>query len=297
MVSGPVAASLGELARERWRALGEDNVPPIGRSVDDLWPSDVEPDLEDVDVAISRTVPEFDSQAAIRECEALFLDTIAAARQSIYIESQYVTSERLGAALATRLREADGPEVLIVAPRECEGWLERQTMGAFRERVFRQLTAADLHNRLRLVYPSASRAHDIVTFVHSKVTIVDDRLVRIGSANVSRRSMGMDTECDLTVDVGSDPSLQAGIRRIRNRLLGEHLGLTEDEVGRAVEREGSLRAVVDSRADADRTLIRIEVAADAETSTPAALQAVADPEEPEQFAAWSSDQDNRSEFG
>ena len=73
-------------------------------------------------------------------------------------------------------------------------------MGAFRDDVFRQLIAADTHKRLRLVYPAASRAQHVPTFVHSKVMIVDDELVRIGSANFSRRSMGVDTECDLAVE-------------------------------------------------------------------------------------------------
>ena len=48
MVSGPVAASLGELARDRWRALGAEGLPPVVRSSEDLWPDDIEPDLEGV---------------------------------------------------------------------------------------------------------------------------------------------------------------------------------------------------------------------------------------------------------
>ena len=66
------------------------------------------------------------------------------------------------------------------------------------------MIAADTYGRLRLVYPAASRAQDVPTFIHSKVMIVDDELVRIGSANFSRRSMGVDTECDLAVEAGGD---------------------------------------------------------------------------------------------
>ena len=40
--------------------------------------------------------------------------------------------------------------------------------------------------------------------------IVDDALARIGSANFSHRSMGMDTECDLAVDAGGDPARARG---------------------------------------------------------------------------------------
>ncbi len=64
MVDGPVAASLGVLARDRWRALGEERMPPVASSADDLWPSDVTPDLTDVDVAIARTLPASETQPA-----------------------------------------------------------------------------------------------------------------------------------------------------------------------------------------------------------------------------------------
>ena len=279
MVSGPVARTLGLLARDRWRALGESHLPPPGWRGRDLWPTDVEPDLDEVHVAIARTMPGTDVEPPIRECETLFLDSIARARRSIYIESQYFTNEGIADALAARLHERNGPEVIVVAPRECQGWLERNTMGAFRDSVCRQLLAADAHRRLRLVYPAASRAQRVPTFVHSKVMIVDDALLRIGSANISRRSMGVDSECDLALDSGGDARVRAGIRTIRARLLAEHLGRAADDVARDIERAGSLRAIIDANASADHTLVPIELPA-SKTPLPEALRAAADPDEP-----------------
>ena len=223
MLSGPAAARLGALVRDRWRAVGEEPRPPLAGAVTDPWPKDVEPDFVDAAVAIARTLPASERGPGVRECERLFLDSIAAARQAIYVESQYFTNDVLGAALGERLRERDGPEVIAVVPRECEGWLERKTMGALRDGVLRQLVAADRYGRLRLVYPAASQAGGVPTFVHSKVMIVDDVLARIGSANFSRRSMGVDTECDVAVDAGADPGARHGIRRVRDRLVAEHL--------------------------------------------------------------------------
>ena len=158
-------------------------------------------------------------------------------------------------------------------------------MGAFRDAVFRQLIAADTHRRLRIVYPAASRAQNVPIFVHSKVMIVDDELVRIGSANFSRRSMGVDTECDLAVDAGGDSRVREGIRRIRDRLLAEHLALPVDVVARDTERAGSLRALVDSRESAEHTLVRVELEAGDEAPPPEALRAAADPDEPIGFGA------------
>jgi phospholipase D1/2 len=143
MATGPLALALGTLARDRWRAIGERRLPPLRASSNDLWPSEVEPDLTDVNVAIARTVPEIEGQPAVRECESLFLDSIARAKQAIYIESQYFTNDTLAEALAARLREPDGPEIVIVSPKECHGWVEQNTMGVFRDRVFRLMIAAE----------------------------------------------------------------------------------------------------------------------------------------------------------
>ena len=280
MVTGPAAASLGVLSRDRWRSTGYDHLPPMGTASRDLWPSDVTPDLTDVDVAISRTMPASDGQPAIRECEALFHDSIARAKRSIYIENQYFTDDTLADALAARLTEPDGPEVVVVVPKECHGWLERQTMGAFRDVAFRRLTDADTSGRLRLVYPIASRAHDVPTFIHSKVMIVDDELVRIGSANFARRSMGMDSECDLAVEAGGDAQARAGVRRIRDRLVAEHLGLAVDAVSVEVERTGSLCALIDAHQGADRTLLPVEPVTDQAAEPSTVLRATVDPGEP-----------------
>jgi phospholipase D1/2 len=282
MVSGPAAARLGELARERWRTSQNGGRLPPQRAagLEDPWPADAEPDLRNVEVAIARTQPEFCAQPAARECETLLLDAIGAAQRSLYIESQYFTSDTVAQALAARLAEPEGPEVVVVVPRECHGWLERNTMGVFREEVFRRLAAADRHDRLRLVYPMASRGRDLPTFIHSKVLVADDTVLRIGSANFARRSMAMDTECDLALDGESDSVVREGIRRIRDRLIGEHLGLAGEAVTRGVAEAGSLRAFVDGRGGADRALVRIDVASLGDASVPEAVRAAADPDGP-----------------
>ena len=158
-------------------------------------------------------------------------------------------------------------------------------MGAFRDGVFRQLIAADTHRRLRIVYPAAARAQNVPTFVHSKVMIVDDELVRIGSANFSRRSMGVDTECDLAVDAGGDSRVRAGIRRIRDRLLAEHLALpVEASPASSSARDPCARSSIRGSC-ADHTLVRVELEAAERTPPPEALRAAADPDEPIGFGS------------
>ncbi len=90
--------------------------------------------------------------------------------------------------------------------------------------------------------------------------IVDDRVLKIGSANFNNRSMGFDTECDLSLDAALVPdeataaALAARIAGVRDDLLAEHLGLAPDAVAAAVAREGSLVRAVDRFASETRRL-------------------------------------------
>lgn len=280
LVEGPVAASLGELARARWTRRGVAGLPPIEPRTESLWPADDPPDLFDVDVAIARTEPQFRSAPAVLECGQLFHDQIAAARRVIYIENQYFTNAAVGEAIGKRLREPDGPEVVFVGPRECSGWLEQKTMGALRHSVLVHLVESDLHGRLRLLYPVASADQDVCTFVHSKILVIDDDHLRIGSANLSSRSMGVDTECDLVAISRGDAEMRSGIRRVRDRMVGEHLGLSAEAVGAAVDEHGSLGKAIDALAGGEHTLARVVVDTEERPETWDAIRFVIDPEQP-----------------
>lgn len=280
LVEGPVAAALGELARERCRRAGFRALPPLERGDRDVWPAGAEADLTDVDVAIARTEPRYRGRAEVREVERLFFESITAASRSIYLENQYFTNARIADALGARLREPDGPEIVVVGPKECEGWLEQRTMGALRNQALSALSGADAHGRLRLLLPMTSVERDVPTFIHSKVMVCDDDLLRIGSANLSNRSMGMDTECDLAVDAGGEPRLRQGIARVRARLLAEHLGARPEEVEREIAATGSLCAAIDRLSGGDRTLAPIDVSKLGASETWSTVLEAADPEEP-----------------
>ena len=164
----------------------------------ECWPEEVEPLLTDVDVAISRTRPEHGGSTLVHEVELLWLAAIAAARCSIYVESQYFASRRIAEAIAERLREPDGPDVVVLNPWTADGWLSEKAMGTARARVLEIVREADVHDRFRLYTPVTEQREHI--YVHAKLTVVDDRLLRLGSSNMNNRSMGLDTECDLAIE-------------------------------------------------------------------------------------------------
>lgn len=237
-VSGEVCRALGDVHRQRWkRHTGATLRPPRG-PVRELWPQGLPVDACDLDVGVVTTDP----VAGARFTEAIHLAAIASAREHIYIENQYLSSRIISEALAARLQERGGPEVIIVAPRRCAGWLEQSTMGVLRAEVLSELSAIDREDRLRAVYP-ATDGHDI--FVHAKALIVDRELAYVGSANLSDRSMGFDTECGVAVEAAGRRDLQRAIGGLRNRLLGEHLGADEERVRRAMEDGATLRELID----------------------------------------------------
>jgi len=240
MVSGEAARTLGAVVRARWSQAGVRPPRRVGE-IFDPWPPELEPDLEDCEVAIARTRPPYAGQQEAREIERLNLDAIAAAKRSIYIESQYFTCDRVTAALVARLSEPDPPEVVILLPDQCKGWLEEVTMGAARLRHLRALAAADHAGRLAVLRPvqCAADGGEQPIQIHAKLMIVDDHILRIGSSNFANRSMGLDTECDLAIEAEND-RVAGAITHLRDRLLAEHLACAPEAVRDAVAREGSL---------------------------------------------------------
>jgi hypothetical protein len=65
------------------------------------------------------------------------------------------------------------------------------------------------------------------TYIHSKLMIVDDRFLTVGSANLTNRSMGLDSELHAAWEhEGEDGRLIDTIRNVRVSLLAEHAGLS-----------------------------------------------------------------------
>jgi phosphatidylserine/phosphatidylglycerophosphate/cardiolipin synthase-like enzyme/membrane protein YqaA with SNARE-associated domain len=284
VVEGDCARALGELARERWRrATGRE--PRAVRAARNgktaTWPDGVDPVLVDVDVAIARTEPAFAGRGPVQEIRALTLDAIAAARHSIFAENQYFTSRTVADAFARSLAEERGPEIAVVSPYMQSGWLEISTMGVLRGRIHRTLHAADVGSRYRLYYPVLPwLAGQGCLNVHSKVLVVDDAFVTIGSANLSDRSLGLDTECNLALESRGDPRIGAAIAGLRDRLLGEHLDREPGDVGAAIVREGSLHRAIASLAHDGRTLREMDTPLDPSLDALVPDHSVLDPERP-----------------
>ena len=280
MVEGEAAACLGELARARWwRALRKKL--PVPECETDAWPENVSADMENVEVAIARTQAAYGGDAAIREVERLHLDAIAAAQRYIYIENQYLSSAIIGRALAERLAQQNGPEIVIVMSQHTGGWLEQATMDVLRARLLTQLRSVDRYDRLRLYYPALPGLNDNqCMIVHAKILVIDDSVLRVGSSNLSNRSMRLDSECDLVVVANADRDRRRSIVNFRNLLLAEHLGVTQETVAEAIARENSLITAIESLSQGERTLAPLDGSVSDALDSTIPEAALVDPERP-----------------
>ncbi|MDB6179479.1 phospholipase D-like domain-containing protein [Paracoccus sp. Z330] len=241
---GAAARACGELARERWRiATGQKIAPP--RTREDCWPDTLRPAFRNVQLGISRTFPKMDDVDEIHEIERMYLDLIARAERVIYAESQYFASRLIARAIARRLAEEEGPEIVIVNPVNAEGWLKSKAMDTARACLVEALRRHDRHGRLRVLHPLTAAGNEI--YVHAKVMVVDDRYLRVGSSNFNNRSLRLDTECDIVLDADLPENHDecARIAAFRNALVAEHLGVGADQVAHALTRSGSLIAAID----------------------------------------------------
>lgn len=154
-----------------------------------------------------------DGESSIRETVHRWIEQ---AEKLVYVENQYLlapeTLERLRAAAARRV------DVIVLCPYEPDPNLSLYPKEHL-ERSVEALDALAVEDRfgmfgLRRARESGSRT----IYVHSKLLIVDDRLLSVGSANFWPPSYVRDSELNLCA---WDPELAVATRR---RLWREHLG-------------------------------------------------------------------------
>ncbi|MBX7483556.1 phospholipase D-like domain-containing protein [Qipengyuania qiaonensis] len=281
MMEGDIAAALADLGCDRWTCAGGGELPKIADGPGSPWPDALSAQFEDVEIGIARTRAAYRDWDAVDEIEQLYLQHIGGAKRFIYAESQYFASRSIAEAIIARLQEDDPPEIVIVHPCNADGWLEQQAMDHARAELVRAIEQADTRGRFSLWSPYVGNTP---IYVHSKLMIVDDRILRIGSANLNNRSMGLDSECDVFIDCDRPGNAHAcdAISAMRYSLLGEHCGVEEERVGELLSRYGSMAGLIDhTQNDKERTLRRYHPPDLNGVEETLAQSALLDPEDPE----------------
>lgn len=243
-IVGAAAQRLTELFMARWAAAGGAplNLPqPEVPRIRSFQPHGGLA-LAATQVALSRVDPYGAPNGAkdCREILQLTLDALNAATRLIYVETQYFSARALGDAFAARLEDANSPplSIVLVLNEHAETLKEELAVGLAQARVIKQLRAAADRgpHRLRIYYTVPQTEPGVeperATYIHSKLMIVDDRFLMVGSANFTNRSNGLDTELNAAFETESpDTELGRSIRSARQALIAEHLGVPELDQG------------------------------------------------------------------
>jgi phosphatidylserine/phosphatidylglycerophosphate/cardiolipin synthase-like enzyme len=281
MMEGDIAPALADLGQDRWTRAGGGTLPDTDDSPGTPWPDALDAQFEDVEIGIARTRAAYRDWDAVDEIKQLYLQQIAGAKKFIYAESQYFASRSIAEAMIARLREDDPPEIVIVHPRHADGWLEQQAMDHARAELVRAIEEADTKGRFSIWSPYTG---DTAIYVHAKIMIIDDEILRIGSANLNNRSMGLDSETDVFIDATREGNGHAAksIGALRRSLLAEHCGIDEGDVWELLSRYGSMAGMIDhSHGDSDRSLRRYHPPDLNSVQETLAHSALLDPEDPD----------------
>jgi phospholipase D1/2 len=265
--TGDAARSLLDLFADRWAYATREELDPNDYVVenDDLLASfPVTMPMPVADVALSRTVPAGPERHHVHEIRDLYVRAIHNAERFSYIETQYLTSCCVRDALIARMKDTRKPklDIVMMLPQKPEKFKEEVFIGIPQGSVLDEVVRAaneeghalGLYN---VVTPDASSPSGppLYVYVHAKLMIVDDVLFTMGSANLANRSMTVDSEINATwLAQPGDQELRNAIRRVRVRLLLEHLG--EGARVRDVVRGAGLVARLDRIADERTSRIR-----------------------------------------
>lgn len=286
LMEGEAAALLGKFGRTRWVQAGGKPLTPCAPQDLSPWPAQIEAEFRNVEIGIARTRSQYADAGEIREIEALFVEHIARAKRHIYFENQYFASRRIAEAIAVRMAEPDPPEVVLINPQSSDGWLEQAAMDGARVRLIQAIEAADHKRRFSVWHPVTAGGTPI--YVHSKLTIVDDEVLRIGSANLNNRSMGLDSECDVFIDCARPANAHCGrtIRNLRISLLAEHCGMTTERVAERLDQHGGMAAMIGATSKAGKRLIPFVPHELSDAEKALADNEVLDPERPEEIISF-----------
>lgn len=233
-VAGPIATHLGNYLRSHWP--NPHNCPRKPKARDTFWPDSLPVEFENIRTGICRTQPD-KAGANIREIEACYLAAIGATERTMYIENQYFTSTRIAQAIAHRCQQRPALQGLLVGMERPKTHVELHTMGYGRRQFHEVLNEAGVSERMLLV-AAMSSGHSIN--LHSKTALFDDRWLIVGSANLNRRSMGFDVECNLMLEATTQAHRHR-LKYLRNRLVAEHVGISIEQVEAAVNEHGLAR--------------------------------------------------------
>lgn len=229
-IDGPSAQDVADVFHKRWTQAREDGVEYASHTTDFEVRTEIDPHEDGVQAQITATLPEPIAEHAIVET---WLNAVAQAERYVFIEDQYFRAPILNDALYERMKEV--PDLrLVVITKPINEWTDPGCAhtyesaalfaGAFPDRfLFLQLRSFDTQVVLGF---DETDAHFVDMDVHSKMFIVDDRFLSVGSCNKNNR--GLIYEGELNVAVLDDAWVTHARRHILDGILPSGTTIADD---------------------------------------------------------------------
>jgi len=229
-LEGPSAIDAEDVFHERWDFLRRTNARYSPDSSAYALGAAPAPVAGGVQVQVTATLPEPFNEHAIAET---WFNAVAQARQYIYIEDQYFRIPMLTEAIIRRMAEVPALRLVVITKPIGEwtdpgcAWTRRtheDLLARFPERyAMLQLRSFDTQVTWG-IDETESRFVDMD--VHSKMFIVDDLFMSVGSANKNNR--GIVYEAELNVAVYDPAWVRAARRRILANILPAGTEVSDD---------------------------------------------------------------------
>jgi phosphatidylserine/phosphatidylglycerophosphate/cardiolipin synthase-like enzyme len=215
IVRGPIVADVADHFRLRWAEIAGEELAEPKRPRR----------AGDVELQFVRTVPEkiYDAlpRGEFRTLEA-YQRALRSAQKLIYLENQFFWSSEIAEILERKLAQppTDDFRVVLVLPVDPNNGGD-DTRGQLADLIECDGGAGRV---LACTITALGELGPCPVYVHSKLAIVDDRWLTVGSANLNEHSLFNDTEANI---VCCDPSVA---RATRLRVWAEHLEMSEGDV-------------------------------------------------------------------
>jgi len=233
-IAGPASADVADVFRKRWNAVRAAGTEYAGAASDFTPAPGGAPVDGGVTLQVVATMPAPFSENAIAET---WLAAIANATKFIYIEDQYFRMPMINDAIAARMWAVPALKLIVITDPVSE-WTSPGCAWTHRSDTFFETNFPTRYMTLQL------RAFEAISYggvagwgddtdgyfediyIHSKMLIIDDRYMSVGSCNKNNR--GLVYEGEMSVAVLDEDFVKASRRRILANLLGDWAAPTDD---------------------------------------------------------------------
>jgi hypothetical protein len=211
-IEGPSAQDVADVFHERWEHLREIHATHSEVTTPFTVGRDIAPRNGGMEVQVTATLPSPFKEHAIAET---WFNAVNNAVKYIYIEDQYFRMPMINDAIAKRMTAF--PELKLIVITKPVGTNAPECLQTFRQAAFfaSRFGGRFLSMQLRAFDGDNREFADMD--VHSKMLIVDDVFMSVGSANKNNRGMVYEAELNVAV---VDASVGAWRKRIISNLIG-----------------------------------------------------------------------------